>query len=203
MFKKIFAALTIILAVSACAGIRDDMAEPSRYEMPDFSSEEPIRLKVSKIDVISEFTPTFKRPNVEHLLPISIEKTARSWAEQRLDAVDFSSPKVAKFIIKDASVTEENIKVNDMFKADRIKYHARLVVTINISDPNSLSVAETTIEAWRDLTIPNTTDIEDKEKYWNEMVKKLFEEFNVNMEKNINQYLNMYVVGNDYIQQYS
>ena len=203
MFKKIFAALTMILAVSACAGIRDDMAEPSRYETPNFSSEAPIRLKVSKIDVISEFTPTFKRPNVEHLLPISIEKTARSWAEQRLDAVDFSSPKVAKFIIKDASVTEENIKVNDMFKADRIKYHAHLVVTINISDPNSLSVAETTIEAWRDLTIPNTTDIEDKEKYWNEMVKKLFEEFNVNMEKNINQYLNMYVVGNDYIQQYS
>ena len=146
MFKKILVALMMTVGVSSCAGIRDDMAEPSRYEAPNFSTETPIRLKVNKIEVISEFTPTFKRPNVEHLLPISIEKTARTWAEQRLDAVDFSSPKTAKFIIKDASVTEENIKVNDMFKADRIKYHARLVVTINISDPDSLSVAETTID---------------------------------------------------------
>ncbi len=203
MFKKILASLALIALVSGCAGIRDDMAEPSRYEDINFTNQTPIKLKVSKIDIISEFVPSFKRPNVEHLLPISIEKTARTWAEQRLDAVDFGSNKVAKFIIKDASVTEENIKIDDMFKADRIKYNARLVVTIQIADPENFSIAETTIEAWRELTIPANTDIDEKERYWNTMVRKLFTEFNTSMERNIHQYLNMYVAESTHIQEFN
>ena len=37
----------------------------------------------------------------------------------------------------------------------------------------------------------------EKEKYWNDMVNKLFEQFNERMEQNIYEYLNMYVK-NDY-----
>ena len=108
MLKKIYTILAMLIIIPACAQFRDDTAEPRRYEEPRFADQEMIRLKVNKIEVISEFTPSFKRPNVEHLFPISIEKTARIWARDRLEAVDFSSNKVAKFklIIKDASVTE-------------------------------------------------------------------------------------------------
>ena len=181
MLKKIFAALTLCILLPACTGMRDDMAETRRYEDLSFTSQPPIKLKVNKIDIVSEFTPSFKRPNVEHLFPISIEKTARIWARDRLEAVDFSSQKVAKFIIKDASVTEEVISSNEMF----------------------LSAAETSIEAWRELTINANTDIDEKERYWNGMVNKLFTEFNRSMETNIDQYLNMYVEGNTYIQEYN
>ena len=202
MLKKILAAFIFLGLVPACAGLQDDMAEPRRYEEPRFSDQAPIRLKVSKIEVVSEFTPSFKRPNVEHLFPISIEKTARIWARDRLEAVDFGSNKTAQFIIKDASVTEEPEASKDVFTKDRIKYRARLVVTLRISDTNTQSSAETTIEAWRELTIPADTDIDEKEKYWNGMVHKLFTEFNRSMEANIHQYLNMYVVDNTYIQEY-
>lgn len=64
---------------------------------------------------MSEFTPSFRRPNVEHLLPISLEKTAKQWAKDRLDAVGYSLDKVAKFIIKDASVTEEKKIQKELF----------------------------------------------------------------------------------------
>ena len=193
----------MLIIIPACAQFRDDTAEPRRYEEPRFADQEMIRLKVNKIEVISEFTPSFKRPNVEHLFPISIEKTARIWARDRLEAVDFSSNKVAKFIIKDASVTEENEKSTELFTKDRTRYKARLVVTLKISDPESLSSAETTIEAWRELTMNSDTDIDEKEKQWNTMVHKLFSEFNRSMEHNINEYLNMYVVNNNYIQEYN
>ena len=66
-----------------------------------------------------------------------------------------------------------------------------------------MSSAETSIEAWRELTIPANTDIDEKERYWNGMVDKLFNEFNRSMEANINQYLNMYVVGSSHIQEYN
>lgn len=203
MLKKIYTFLAMLIIIPACAQFRDDTAEPRRYEEPRFADQEMIRLKVNKIEVISEFTPSFKRPNVEHLFPISIEKTARIWARDRLEAVDFSSNKVAKFIIKDASVTEENEKSTELFTKDRTRYKARLVVTLKISDPESLSSAETTIEAWRELTMNSDTDIDEKEKQWNTMVHKLFSEFNRSMEHNINEYLNMYVVNNNYIQEYN
>ena len=203
MLKKIFAVLTICFMVPACAGVQDDMAEPRRYEDLSFTNQPPIKLKVNKIDIVSEFTPTFKRPNVEHLFPISIEKTARIWARDRLEAVDFGSNKIAKFIIKDASVTEEALNSNEVFTRDRIRYKARLVVTLRITDGDSMSAAETSIEAWRELTIDAATDIDEKERYWNGMVNKLFTEFNRSMEENINQYLNMYVADNTHIQEYN
>ena len=139
---------------------------------------------------------------MEHLFPVSIEKTAKLWAADRLKAVDLASDKQATFIIKDASVTEEVVKSDKIFEKDSLKYRARLSVVLTISDPYNFSSAETSLEAWRELTIPVDTTIEDKERYWNSMVEKLFDEFNARMQMNINKYLNMYIADSDYIQDY-
>ena len=71
-----------------------------------------------------------------------------------------------------------------------------------ITDKTNMSAAETSINAWRELKIPVDTKIAEKEKYWNDMVYKLFDEFNRRMEKNINEYLNMYVMNNYSIKEY-
>ena len=198
--NKIFSMLVALL-LSACAN-DGEFAETRRFMEPRFNNLSPIELNVSKIDVISEFTPSFTRPNVEHLFPVSIEKAARIWANDRLEAVDYSSNRVAEFIIKDASVTEEEIKASQLFYKDSLKYRATLSVVLKISSDNGQSSAQTSIEAWRELTMPIDTSIENKEKYWNDMVQKLFEEFNSRMEQNINQYLNMYVKNNNTIYEY-
>ena len=202
--RKILFTVLLIGLTGGCSAIfgRYEGDEPARYTELRFEDQKPIKLKVSKVDVISEFTPSFRRPNVEHLFPISIEKTAKTWARDRLEAVDFSSDKVAQFIIKDASVTEELETTDKVFERDRMKYRATLNVVIRISDPQKLSNAETEIQAWRELIIPADTDIAEKEKYWNGMVTKLFDEFNLRMERNIHQYLNMYVQDSNYIQEY-
>ena len=113
-----------------------------------------------------------------------------------------SSRKQATFIIKDASVTEEVVKSDKLFEKDSLKYRAKLSVVLKVNDPYNFSSAETSLEAWRELTIPVDTSIEDKERYWNSMVEKLFEEFNARMQININKYLNMYVADSEYIQDY-
>ena len=203
MLKRILPLVLVVSLVSSCALFKSTEEEPDNYRMPRFTNLEPIDLKVKQIDINSEFTPSFTRPNVEHLFPISIEKTAKVWARDRLKAVDFSSDKIATVVIKDASVTEEIEKAQEMFTKDRIKYRATLYVVVKVTDPKSLSSAETSIEAWRELAIPADTDIEEKERYWNGMVYKLFDEFNKRMEQNIYQYLNMYVENNNVIQEYN
>lgn len=111
--KKISALLIVLAFAAGCAN--NNEAEPRRYQEPRFTDQAPIDLKVNRVEVVSEFTPTFTRPNVEHLFPISIEKTARLWAKDRLKADDYASDKIAEFIIKDASVTEEIEKSEKVF----------------------------------------------------------------------------------------
>ena len=187
----------------SCATTSDTDAVPLRYSEPRFQTVAPIELNVEKVEVISEFIPSFTRPNVEHLFPVSIEKSAKLWAEDRLKADGFSSNKIAEFIIKDASVTEEVEKAEELLHKDRLKYRANLSVVLKVTDKSNLSSAETTINAWRELRIPVDTNRAEKEKYWNDMVNKLFEQFNERMEKNIYEYLNMYVKNNYSVKEYN
>lgn len=199
MLRKILPVFAILIMVAACNTTQPEM---EAYREPRFSNQEVISLKVRQIDIVSEFTPSFTRPNVEHLFPVSIEKTAKVWAKDRLKASDYSSDKVATVIIKDASVTEEMEKSEQLLQKDRIRYRANLSVVLRINDTKSMSKAETEVVAWRELIIPADTDIGEKEKYWNGMVNKLFEEYNAKMDQNIRRYLNMHVQNNEYIQSY-
>ena len=193
--KKLISTIALSLCLSACNTLFGAHEEDvQRYTEPRYAQEQPIELKVNKIDITSEFTPTFTRPHVEHLFPVSIEKSAKLWAQDRLKAADYSSTKVAEVIIKDASVTEELEQGTQIFEKDKVKYAARLVMTVRISDPETLSQASTEVEAWRSLTIPADTDIATKEEYWNGMVKKLMDDFNSRMTSNVNQYLNAFVI---------
>lgn len=190
------------LFLFSCTSTSDIDAVPLKYCEPRFQTMAPIELNVEKVEIVSEFIPSFTRPNVEHLFPVSIEKAAKFWAEDRLKADGFSSNRIAEFIIKDASVTEEVEKSEELLQKDRLKYRANLSVVLKITDKSNLAAAETSIDAWRELRIPVDTKIADKEKYWNDMVYKLFDEFNRRMEQNINEYLNMYVKNNYSIKEY-
>ena len=183
--------LAFVMLLSACAS-QKETAEPKRYLEPRFNNEPKIELLVNKIDITSEFSPSFTKPNVEHLFPVSLERAARVWATDRLQAVDFSVNRTAEFVIKDASVTETEEKAKDLFHKDSLKYRATLSTVLKVVDANG-STAQTSIEAWRELGIPIDTPLEQKEKYWHEMVQKLMNDYNVKMQENIEQYLNMYV----------
>lgn len=203
MYKlKSIALLCSSLFLFACHSTSDVDAVPLRYCEPRFQTAAPIELNVEKVDISSEFIPSFTRPNVEHLFPVSIEKAAKLWAEDRLKADGFSSNRIAEYIIKDASVTEEIEKSEELLQKDRLKYRANLSVVLKITDKSNLSAAETTVNAWRELRIPADTSIAEKEKYWNDMVQKLFNAFNAQMEQNIYEYLNMYVKSNYTVKEY-
>lgn len=191
---KILSAVLLATGLNACSSMNNNQAAPERYSDLHFDNKKPIELMVKKIEVKSEFSPSFTRPNVEHLFPVSIEKTAKTWASERLEATDFSSDRTAEFVIMDASVTEQEEKAEQLLLKDRLKYHADLKVMLRVID-NKAS-AQTTVEAFRELTMPIDTNIEDKEKHWNEMVIKLFQSFDEHMEKNTYKYLNMYVKDN-------
>lgn len=197
---RAFGTVATVLMFAACSTMNNNEAAPERYSDLHFDNKNPIQLMVKTIDVKSEFTPSFTRPNVEHLFPVSIERTARTWAKERLEAADFASNRTAEFIIKDASVTENEVKAEQLLQKDSLRYHANLTVVLRVID--NKSSAQTSVEAYRDLTMPIDTGIEDKEKYWNEMVVNLFKAFDEHMDLNTRRYLNMYIKDDNTITQF-
>ena len=197
---KTFCVFFALASISACSTMNNNQAAPERFSDLHFDNKAPIQLTVKQINVKSEFTPSFTRPNVEHMFPISIEKTAKTWANERLEAVDLSSGRIAEFIIQDASVTESEIKAQQFLQKDSLNYHATLKVTLKVIDAKS--TAQTTVEAYRELTLPIDTNIEDKEQHWNDMVIKLFQSFDEHMQLNVEKYLNMYVKNNNSVTVY-
>jgi hypothetical protein len=200
IFSKIVCAAATVVFLNACSTMNNNTAVPERYSDLHFDNKAPISLLVKSVEIKSEFTPSFTRPHVEHMLPISIEKTAKTWAKERLQATDFSSNSVAEFIIQDASVTETEEKSEQLLSKDRLKYHATLKVLLRVVDNKSSAAAN--VEAWRDLVMAIDTNIEDKEQHWNDMVINLFQAFDSSMEKQIYQSLNMYVKDNTSITTY-
>ncbi len=201
--KKVLFSFIAAASLSACGtmyGTAED--EVTQYKEPRFQDMPPIELKVNRVDVSSEFTPTFTRPHVEHLLPVSVEKSATLWAHDRLKAADFSTSRIAEVTIKDASVTEELEAGSQIFEQDKVKYSTRLVVSVKVTDPQTLAQASTEVEAWRTLTIPAATDIAGKEQYWNSMVEKLMNDFNERMTSNIHQYLSPFVLNQELVPTY-
>lgn len=187
--------VSISALLCACSSMSNNRAAPERFSDLHFDNKAPIMLSVKQINIKSEFTPSFTRPNVEHLFPISIEKTAKTWANERLEAADLSSNRVAEFIIHDASVTEQEVKAQQFLQKDSLNYHANLKITLKVID--NKSSAQTTVEAYRELTMPIDTNIEDKEQHWNDMVINLFQSFDEHMQINIEKYLNMYIKNNN------
>ena len=147
-----------------------------------------------------------KETEVVAVEPTSTSSSARKSLVAKLKALDEklkgSNDEEILQTIEYTPLTEEEIKASQLFYKDSLKYRATLSVVLKVSSDNGQSSAQTSIEAWRELTMPIDTSIEEKEKYWNEMVQKLFEEFNVRMEQNINQYLNMYVANNTTVYEY-
>ena len=71
------------LNLFACSTTSDTDAVPLRYSEPRFQTTAPIELNVERVDIVSEFVPSFTRPNVEHLFPVSIEKKVTRKLQQR------------------------------------------------------------------------------------------------------------------------
>ena len=95
-----FFAAAVLMFAAACE------STPPPQTLPEitFSHMQPIKLNVREIEVVSNYRPPMKAPNVEHLLRQNPEASLRRWANDRLRAVGSSG--TARLVITNASIVE-------------------------------------------------------------------------------------------------
>jgi hypothetical protein len=152
----------------------------------------PFRLDVAEVEIVSEYEPTFRPPNVEHLAPVPPEQAARRWAEDRIQAAGERGR--AKVIIKEASIVEVPLELEEGLRGyltteQAERYDAVVEVEIEIRGPRGYRDGFAKARAERTRTVPEDITLNERERVWFELTEGLMKDFDAEMSKNIRQHL--------------
>lgn len=189
--RRFFSVLALTL-LAACA------TNPyGASQTPSFSKYPAINVDVAKIDVIEEYKPPMRAPNIEHLMAYTPANVMKIWVHDRLHAT--SGSKMLQVRIIDASVTATDLPktkglrgaiTNDQDK----RYDGRLEVELRIYGEGALSEANTSVTITRSVTVPEDASDATRRGTYEKLVSDMMNMLNDKLEKNMQQYMGNYIM---------
>ena len=186
-------ALAGALALAACE------SKPVIQNMPElsFADKRPFQLNVGQLEIVPEYVPSGRKPNVEHLMALSPEGATVRWAQDRLRPMGRSG--FARVLIKDAKVVEVPLKTDSgftgMFKEQQAeRYDGSLDVAIQILDERHFPIADVIARATRSQTISEGATLNERDRVLYELSEGLIRDIDNQMESLIRSYLSRWVM---------
>jgi hypothetical protein len=189
-----FTSLALVAALlTACA--------PSA-ELPDpvglaYLANKPIRLNVSRVEVIKKYQSSSVPPHVENSFPVPPVAMIQQWVQDRLLPVGKCG--YAVVTIEEASVIESSLKgtpgFKGMFTVDQSEqYDANMSVKVEIFDDlgNLKSFAYARTKGSR--TVGENLTLGQRRKVWIIMMEKIINRLDAELDLNVRSYLKDYVL---------
>ena len=142
------------------------------YQVKDYTKEPAIELPADKIEMVSEIEPNQKLPHVEDLMPITPEKALLNWAYIRLRD-NHQKPYLAKFIVKQASMTREEMPAEAIFKLENYKYTLTYEVELQLINQKGTLLKATNVKGYVMRTQPIRSSIQDRDAMMVEMLDEM------------------------------
>ena len=193
-FPGSFALIVLPVLVLGLAACETPVVEQSLPELT-FAHLKPIKLNVATIEVVSEYLPPLRPPNVEHLFPMPPLKVLRRWASDRLKAVGQSGS--ARLVIHKASAVESVLKKNTGFTAAFTKqqshrYDLAVEATLEIF-ADGRQKGHALAHATRFSTLREDASINKRQRIWFDLTEALVRDFDAEMENNIRRHLGAWI----------
>lgn len=192
--SRVVMALVAVLALSAC------QSTPPIQKLPEisFADKRPIQLDVGQLEIVPEYVSPARKPNIEHLMPVSPENATVRWAQDRLKPMGRTG--FARVVIKDARVVEVPLRTEkgftDMFREEQAeRYDGTLDVAIQILDERHLPVADVVARATRTKTVPEGVSLNERDRVLYEITEALIRDIDAQLDGLIRSYLNRWVQG--------
>jgi len=177
------------LALAGCQTTPDPMLPEITFQhLP------PIKLNVARIEVVDGVKEPLAAPHVGHRFPTPPRTGLHTWARDRLQAAGTAG--VARFVIIDADVTENRLKLKKGLKGaftdeQSHRYDAKVSARLEVTGVANLRMAEARAGAERSQTIAESATVNQRERLWFDMVDGLMGDFNAAMEANIRKHLSL------------
>jgi hypothetical protein len=185
-------ALVLLGVLAGCA------TPPPRPSFQDirFTNERPLRIDAAAIEVIKEFRPSFKPPEVEHLFPIPPELAIENWVHDRLAAAG-AGRRVLVHII-DASVREVVLPktpgLRGAFTTDQAeRYDGTVEVRIDLVDERGFPERIVTAKASRSQSVPEGITSNQRDQAWYDMTRAMMSYLDQELERQIRANFTFYV----------
>lgn len=191
--SRVALALACVLALAGC------QSKPPVQRLPEisFADKRPFSLDVGQLEIVPEYVSPAKRPNIEHLMPVSPENATVRWAQDRLRPMGRSG--YARVVIRDARVIEVPLKTDKsftgLFKEEQAeRYDGSLDVAIQILDERHMPVADVVARATRTRTVPEGVSLNERDRVLYEITESMINDINAQMEQLIPSYLSRWVM---------
>jgi len=189
--------LVAVLAAAAALAACETPVEVEKFPELTYSHLPPFRLNVLTVDIKSDYRPPMAAPNVDHLFPTPPKKALERWAKDRLKAEGQTGS--ARFTIIDASIIETVLPrdkglTGALTKQQAFRYDATVEASLEIMDAKGFRKAFATARVKRSRTVREDATLNDRDRIWFVLVESLMKDFNAEMEKNIRQYMQGYLM---------
>jgi hypothetical protein len=186
-----------LLAVLVIAGCTNAPPPPPKFAPITFTQYGPIRLSVSQVETVQEYTPPLQPPNVDHLFPVTPSAVAQRWPTDRL--VANGGGYTARFVVQRASAVEVALPrsegIRGAFTTDQAyRYDAVIEVALEIRNDRGFRDAVVTARVERSRSVAEDITVNDREKVWYEMSKDMGVALNTELDRNIRATLGRYIV---------
>lgn len=188
-----FISVVVVLLLAGCA------APPPTPTLPEltFAHLGQIRLDVGKIEIVDEYVPPLKAPNVEHEFPVAPAEAAQRWSHDRIIAAGTSG--LARIVIRNAGVIEVSLEkttgLTGLLTVDQAaRYDATLEILIEIRSDRGTQEAFVRAFASRSQSVPEDITLNERQAVFYELTEGLIGDLNAELEKNIRQHLAKYLL---------
>lgn len=180
--------------LAACA-----QAPPPSPRFPDITFQQfgKFNLAVSRIEIVREYVPPLRAPNVDHLFPVPPMQMAEQWARDRLVAA--GGPGELRYVIKRASVVESELPrttgIRGAFTKDQSqRYEAVVEVELEVRNERGYRDGLVTARAERRQSVAEDVSVAERERAWFAMTEALGRDLNQELERNIQSALPRFLV---------
>ena len=151
-----------------------------------------IRLDVAKVEVVDQYVPPLKRPNVEHEFPVTPAAAARRWVVDRIKAA--GSGRTVRVLIRTAAVRVKALPkskgLRGLFTVEESeRYDGELAMTIEIRSERGFRDAFAEARVTRSRTVLENISLNQRTEVYFEMTEGLMIDLNAELEKNIRRHL--------------
>ena len=175
----VFLCLSVVFLLSGCVGA------PPAATQPDitFANFTPIQLDVAAVEVLGEYKPPMKEPNVEHTFSTPLYVVVENLVKKKLIAS--GSENVLRVIIGDASVVQEELPVTrgfmDVFLVEPSKLLNASVLLrfemVNLLSPDVI-LGHAEVSAKRTRTLMEDASIIDRDRAYLGLTEDLMGDLN-------------------------
>lgn len=192
--RGLLAALLCSAVVAACG---PSQPAPAKFADITFQQFAKYRFAVGKIEIVREYVPPLKPPNIEHLFPVTPMQVAERWAQDRLVAAGGTSE--LRYVIKRASAVESELPrttgIRGAFTKDQAqRYDA--VIEVEIEIRNERGYRDGVAAARWDVTqsVAEDVTVAQREHVWFQMSEALGRGLNKELDSRIQASLTGFLV---------